>query len=156
MIYLAIDSLTLTIDSDRIVTFDSPSELTTGVTYSTVGVPVVRGVEHETKFLWQGIQTLLTQSQLNDLTLLKHRADSKRRSQNAFAVTFYNTVFPFTEDEVTREIAPDTETEENDDSVTYFPVYNVLIENITASILGELRQVSFDLIELEKTIPEEI
>jgi hypothetical protein len=154
MIQLWLDTLSLSINSDRIITFETPNLLGMGVEYSVVGVPLVKGVKYESKFLWQGISVLLTQDQLNTLQLIRTRADILRRSQSAFAIGFYNTVFPFTEDPPrTRAIIPDTEETENDSgSITYFPQYVVWIENIKASILGDWRSTTFDLIELEKVL----
>lgn len=155
MIQLWLNTLSLTIDSDRILTFDSPHNLGVGISYSVAGVPMAKGVRHENKLLWQGVSVLLTQEQFNTLQLLRSRADSLRRSQSPFGLGFYNTLFPFTEDAPrTRAIAPQTsESNNSNGSVTYFPLYSVWIENLSSSIVGEWRQTSFDLIELEKVFP---
>jgi hypothetical protein len=152
MIKLWFSTITLTIPSDRIIQHDSPNQIETSVDYSVTGVPVAKGIQHETKYLWSGLSVLLTQSQLNTLNYLISLADNARRGNNAFAIGFSNTVFPFTEVAPrTRAIATGTTVTTNTDgSVTYFPQYAVAIKNVKASILGEWRQTSFDLIELQK------
>ena len=155
MIELTLNALSLNIESDRIITFNSPNNLATGVEYTIVGTPSVRGVQHETKFLWSGVNALLTQDQLNVLNLLRSRADELRRNQSDFAITFTNTIFPLTEDPPRiRAIASGTnETNNGNGSITYFPEYYVWIENIASNILGDYRNTTFDLLELHKTTP---
>lgn len=155
MIKLWLENLSLQIDSDRLIDFESPSFMDTAIEYSIVGIAIARGVQYESKFLWQGIQVLLTQSQLNTLTLIKFKSDNLRRDGEQFGIGFLNTVFPFTEETRTRAIAPNTEEIDNDDgSVTYFPQFAVAIVNVKASILGDLRPTTFDLVELEKVLAE--
>jgi hypothetical protein len=153
MIKLWLDTTSLTIATNRIVTFDSPSWIEPSVNYSVVGTPIINGVQFEAKYSWQGIECLLTQSELNTLNYLKLESESLRINGGAFNLGFENTVFPITETVRTRAIATDTEeTENEDDTITYYPQYSVMLLNIKSRILGDWRQTSFDLIELNKVL----
>lgn len=153
---LTLGSVSLVIPANQVRVFNSASISSVGVDYTVTGVPAVRGVNFEGKFLWNGIEVFLTEEEYKKLINIKLKQDDLRVSQSDFRVQFYETGwFPFSEDAPrTRDIAPGTseDTTTVSGSAIYFPIYYVQIENIESQLSGKWRQTSFDLIELDKTV----
>lgn len=123
------------------------------VAYSVQGVAIIKGVQHEPRYIWH-ITALLLEEEMNVLRGMFTLSNQRRRVFGYPGISLIDKIHRLVESQPrTRAIAPGT-TEQTMPGglISYFAVFEVFMTNLKTPKNGRFYACSFDLAEVEKIV----